>query len=240
MASPKQLREIFAPILVEHPDLVLRGRWLFRPPIETAIIGLYIGRTACAGSSDMELSVIPLSRFSPPSALGDRRGFEVERVIGVPPPGHWVRGEGEGPPRLLQDMFAPEYQTHLLRNFNAKVPPFLNSVREFADVLSWVSALRGSLFDSGPIDLIDGWLAAMRGDFATAADRLKAYIERTGTPSSPLGIQEHQRRGALLDALQTGDRSAIAAFLHEMEERTIAHHRLQRFWRRTPFPFENA
>jgi len=240
MATLKQLREIFAPILLEHPDLVLRGRWLFHPPIETAIIGLYIGRTACAGSSDMALSVIPLSRFAPPSALGDRRGFEVERVIGVPPPGRWVRGEDEGPPRIFQDMFAAEYQAHLVRNFNAKVSPFLYSVRAFADVLSWVSSLRGSLFDSGPIDLIDGWLAAMRGDFATAAGRLKAYIERAGTPSSPLGIQEHRQRGVLLDALQTGDRVGIAAFLHEMEERTITHHRLQRFWRRTPVPFEKA
>ena len=86
MASLKQLREIFAPILAEHPDLVLRRRWLFRPPIETAIIGLYIDRTSSASYSSMALSVVPLSRFSAPSVLGFKRGFEVERVIGVPPP----------------------------------------------------------------------------------------------------------------------------------------------------------
>ena len=33
---------------------------------------------------------------------------------------------------------------------------------------------------------------------------------------------------------------AIAAFLRAMEERTIAHHGLQRFWRRTPHSFERA
>ncbi|MGX9964818.1 hypothetical protein ACVFYP_15925 [Roseomonas sp. F4] len=102
------------------------------------------------------------------------------------------------------------------------------------------SSLRESFFDSGPVDLIDGWLAAMRGDFATAAGRLKAYIDRTGTPSSPSGVQEHQQREGLLDTLQTGDWVRVAAFLHEMEERTITHHRLKRFWRRTPFPFERA
>jgi hypothetical protein len=247
VASLKQLREIFAPILAEHPDLVLRRRWLFRPPIETAIIGFYIGRTSSAKDSDMDLSVVPLSRFDPPSMLGFRRGFEVERVIGVPPPGRWVPGEEEGPPRIFQDMFAPEYQAHLLRNFNAKARPFLDAVRGFDDVVAWVVSLRGSHFDGAPIDLIDGWLAAMRGDFATAADRLQAYLDRMQVYrdlSDPrlreIYAEEDRHRQALPDVLRGGDRAAIAAFLHAMEERTIAHYGLERFWNPTPFPFERT
>lgn len=240
MATLKQLREIFAPVLAEHPDLVLRRRWLFRPPIETAIIGLYIGRTSSASDSRMDLSVVPLSRFSAPSVLGFRRGFEVERVIGVPPPGRWIPSEEEGPPRIFQDMFAPDYQAHLVRNFNAKVPPFLDAVRTFDDVVAWVRSLRGSFFDSAPIGLIDSWLAAMRGDFATAADHLQAYLDLAGPPWSPIGIEEHRQREALRDVLRAGDRAAIAAFLHAMEERTIDAFGLQRFWNRTPFPFERT
>jgi hypothetical protein len=72
MASLKQLREIFAPILVERPDLVLQGRWLFRLPIETAITGLYIGRTAYAGGSDTELSVIRPPRMAGCELTGAR------------------------------------------------------------------------------------------------------------------------------------------------------------------------
>lgn len=238
MATPKQLREVFAPILAEHPDLVLHKRWLFRPPIETAIIGLHIGRTAYASASDMYLSVIPLSRFSQPSVLGFKRGFEVERVIGVPPPGRLVPGWQDRPSRTFGDMFAPEYQAHLIRNFNAKVPAFLNSVRSLEDVIAWVLSLRGSFFDSAPVEFIDGWIATMRGDFAMAADRLEAYFVRMRPLNSVIRTERQQMLLDVQSILRTNDAKAIAAHLHAMEEATIAAHGLQRHWRRTPFPFE--
>ncbi len=240
MATPKQLREIFAPILAAHPDLVLHRRWLFRPPIETAIIGLYIGRTSSAATARMALSVLPLSRFSPPLVLGFWRTFEVERVIGAPRPERWIPGEQEGPPRIFQDMFAPDYQAHLLRNFNAKVPPFLDAVRSFDDVVAWVRPFREPSRPGGNIDLINGWLMAMQGEFVAAAERLQAYFDWMGTPLPWGGAEERAQQEALRDMLRTGDRIAIAAFLHAMEERTIAAHGLQRFWRRTPFPFERG
>lgn len=240
MATAKQLREIFAPILAEHSDLVLHRRWLFRPPIETAIVGLYIGRTGSASDSAMDLSVVPLSRFSAPSVHGFRRSFEVERVIGSPAPGGWVRGAEEGPPRIFHDMFAPDYETHLLRNFNTKGRPFLDAVRGFDDVVAWVNSLRGAFFDSAPIDLIDAWLAAMKGDFSAAAVHLQAYLDLGEPLWSAVGMAEHREQATLRDVLRSGDRTAIAASLHAMEERTIAHDGLQRFWNRTPFPFERA
>ena len=238
MSTPKQLREIFAPVLARRPDLVLHRRWLFRPPIETAIIGLYIGRTSSAYASNMALSVIPLSRFSSPSVLGFTRGFEVERVIGAPAPGGPVPGWMDLPPRVFQDMFAPEYEAHLIRNFNAKVPAFLDSVRSLEDVIAWALSLRGSFFGSAPVELIDGWVAAMRGDFTMAADQLEAYFVRMGPPTSGVGTEERQARLDIQSVLRTNDPIAIAAHFHAMEERTIAAYGLQRYWRRTPFPFE--
>jgi hypothetical protein len=240
MASLKQLREIFAPILVEHPDLVLRRRWLFRPPIETAIIGLYIGRTSSARNSDMALSVVPLSRFSPPSVLGFERDFPVKRVIGAPPPEPWFPSQKLGPSNILVDMFAPDYQEHLRRNFNAKVRPFLDAVRSFEDVVTWVRPFRDPPLRMDAREFVDGWIAAMQGDFATAADQLQTYLDRMAPPWSPIGAEVRRQEEALRDVLRGGDRAVIAAFLHAMEERTIAHYGLRRFWRPTPFPFERA
>jgi hypothetical protein len=240
MTTPKQLREIFAPILAEHPDLVLHRRWLFRPPIETAIIGLFIDRTSSATNSAMWLSVVPLSRFDKPSLHGFKRGFEVERVIGVPPPGRWTPGKEDEPPRTYQDMFTPNYPSHLLRNFNAKARPFLDKVQTFADVVAWVRSLRGSFFDSAPIELIDGWFAAMQGDFAAAAGRLQAYFDRMGPVRLGAVDDNRQLHEDILRVLRTGDTAAIAACLHALEARTIARDGLERFWRRTPFPFERG
>jgi hypothetical protein len=86
-----------------------------------------------------------------------------------------------------------------------------------------------------------------RGDFATAADRLQAYLDRmqvyldlSDLRLREICAEEDRHQQALLDVLRGGDRAAIAVFLHAMEERTIAHFGLQRFWNRTPFPFERA
>lgn len=240
MATLKQLREIFAPILVQHPDMVLRGRWLFRPSIENAIIGLYIGQTSTASDSRMALSVIPLSRFDHPLALGFDEPFEVERVIGAPALNRRVRAQEEGVTRIFQDMFAPDYQTELLRNFNAKVPAFFDAFRNFGDVATWVRRFCTPPDGRGSIDKFSSWIATMEGEFATGADRLQAFIDWMTPSWSAFGADSGHEERVIRDVLRTGDRAHIAAFLHEMEERTIIHHRLQRFWRRTPFPFEKA
>jgi hypothetical protein len=241
MASLQQLRQIFAPIMAEHPDLVLRRRSLFRPPIETAIVGLYIGRTSSANASNMALAVVPLSRFNSPSVLGYHRAFEVERVIGAPLPGPWFPGrKDEGPPRTYEDMFAPDYQSHLVRNFNAKIPAFLNAVRTFEDVATWVESFMDPSHRGGGIDKTRAWLAAMQGDFAASAERLQAYIEWMRPAFGKTDTDALREEAEIRDVMRTGDRTAIAAFLHAMEERTVAAHGLQRYWRRTPFPFERA
>lgn len=240
MASLKQLRKIFAPILAEYPDLVLHRRWLFRPPIEAAIIGLYIGRTSSAYASQMDLSVIPLSRFSEPSVLGFNRAFEVERVIGAPASGPSDLGQTEQPARIFQDMFAPEYEAQLILNFRAKVPAFLGAIRSLDEVIAWVLSLRGSFFSGGPKELMDGWVAMMRGDFASADGQLEAYFVRMGPPHALAGAARRQALLQIQAILRTNDPALIAAHFHAMEERTIAHYGLQRYWRPTPFPFERA
>lgn len=241
MATAKQLRAIFAPVLAQHPYLVLHRRWLIRPPIENAIIGLHMDQSASPCYAHMALSVVPLSRLCRPGILGSQRGFVVEHVIDAPAPNGPDPDWRKRPPRIYQDMFAPEYEAALIRNFNAKVPAFFDAVRSFDDVVAWVLSLRGSFFDGGgPVELIDGWVAAMRGDFATAADQLEAYFARMGPPPAWVSGQEREFLLEIQAVFRTNDATAIAAHLHAMEERTIAHYGLQRYRRRTPFPFERA
>lgn len=239
MATPKQLREIFAPVLAEHPDLVLHRRWLFRPPIKTAIVGLFIDRTSSANNSTIWISVMPLSRFVTPSVLGFNEGFEVERIIGAPLPEQWIGADKDDPPRIYQDMFASEYQSHLRLNFNAKARPFLDEVRTLDDVVAWIDRFREPSRRKSSIELFDSWLAAMQGDFATAADLLQADLDRMAWYSHVVGVTDvEQLQREILKILYTGDARAVAAFLHDLEHRTICDFGLERFWQRTPFPFE--
>ena len=127
-----------------------------------------------------------------------------------------------------------------MRNFNAKVPAFLDAFRNFDDVAAWVRRFCRPPDGRGDIDKFSAWLATMQGDFVTAANRLQAYIDWMTPSWSAFGADGGRKERAIRDVLRTGDRAHIAAFLHAMEERTIAQDRLQRFWRRTPFPFERA
>lgn len=238
MATLKQLRDIFAPVLAQYPDLVLHRRWLFRPPIEIAIIGLYVAPTGYASRADIWLSVLPLSRFSPPWTPGFNESFEIERVVGVPPRGEWVPGKEEESARIYEDIFAPEFRSNLLRNFDAKAVPFLEKVRGFNDIISWLKPFRQRHFSPEPSELIDGWIATMHGDFAAAADQLQAFFGRMGESYQHMDSENRQLEENIYRVLRTGDHSSIGSLLHAMEERTIAKYGLERFWRRTPFPFE--
>jgi hypothetical protein len=124
MASSRQLRAILAPIPAANPDLVLYRRWLLRPPVETAIVGIFIDGTRSGSSSNIDLSVMPLSRFLAPGLLGFDQGFGIALVIGAPPPGEWRPDAPREPPRFHIDRFAPDFQDHLIRNFDAKARPF--------------------------------------------------------------------------------------------------------------------
>ncbi|MBS7789798.1 anion permease [Roseococcus sp. SDR] len=238
MATVKQLRAIFAPVLAQHPDLVLHKRWLIRPPIETAIIGLYIEPLSAPCSSRMALSVIPLSRFEPSWVLGYSLPFEVERIIGAEPPGRLLPNWRQLPPRTFEDMFAPEYEAQLVRNFNAKVPAFFDAVRSFEDVVAWLQPFRAPPLRTGFPDRIDAWVACMRGEFAKASGLL-SDISKAVRPSDARSADRIEQEDAELQSiLRSNDAPVIAAHLHAMEEATIAAHGLQRHWRRTPFPFE--
>ncbi len=78
----------------------------------------------------------------------------------------------------------------------------------------------------------------MRGDFKSSAQHLAACLTRMPPPDPGVETDEWALRQQALSLLRTGDRTAIAAFLHDRERRTIAAYGLERFWRPTPFPFE--
>lgn len=227
MPTVAQIRRLFAPILAANPGLVLNGRWLFRPPIATAVCGLHIGRTSSAWAADIVFSVIPLSRFLPSSAVG----FEVPFV---------VTDTTADEPRILDDVFAPDYQAKLLANFDAKAKPFFDSVTTFAGIAQWVSRFREPPLRMTAIERVDAWLCAMRGDFAAAATHLKALSDRRAASGHAAEDDVTMLEGEAQRVLRTGDPTAIANFLHDLERRTVTAYGLARHWQPTPFPFEQT
>lgn len=238
MATPRQIRDIFTPVLAEYPDLVMHRRWIIKPPVGLAIIGLHIGQTAYASRSDLALSVVALSRFMLPKAPGYQRYLHVSRNLSEISTGVHPHTLGDAAPDICHDMFSPDYKAYLPANFATKVRPFFDSVRSFDDVRLWISDFRNLPQRQGAPETIDSWIAAMHGDFSTAAELMHRLLDRLGPArDGPAGDQrrfEHE----IHRILRTGNRAAIAAFLHDLERRTIAAHGLERYWQPAPFPFE--
>lgn len=240
MATPRQIRGVFAPVLAAHPDLVLHRRWLFRPPIVTALCGLHIGRTSSARVADIVFSVVPLSRFLPPAAVGFEIPFIVQdhSLDTSLASGNGIAGTAAS--RLRDDILAPDYPVHLLATFNGTAKPLLDALTTFENIADWLSRFRQQPLRLTAAERVDAWLATMRGDFAAGANHLEALLQRraasglVGTDQATLLEREVQ------SLLQSADRAAIAAFLHDLERRTIGAHGLERYWQKAPFPFERG
>ena len=167
----------------------------------------------------------------------------VERVIGGVAPQH--RRPATVPSRFLLDVFAPEFPAHLIENFNAKARPFMDGYQTWQGILDWVGSPRWKQWLGPSPEPTEGWCAIMVGDFARAASILLTYVERMEAfltkdfrfPDQPMPPHLLLCR-ALADILTTQDPVRIAAHMHAMEAATIAHHKLQKYWQPTPFPFE--
>jgi hypothetical protein len=240
MATPRQIRDIFAPVLATHPDLVLHKRWLFKPPIRSALVALNIGRTGHAAIASLTLQVIPLSRFDPPAARGLHRQFDVDEGTATAGTVEALAQEPPSSPFASDDMVAPDFGSRLVRSFDARARPVLDQVQTLDDVIAWVAPFREFPLRQGAPELIDAWVASMHGDFTVAADHMQALLDRMTPFSSVIGDAGLQFEKAILRVLRTGDRAAIAAFLHDLERRTIAAHGLERYWQPLPFPFERG
>jgi hypothetical protein len=227
MPTLRQIQAVFSPILADHPDLMLWRRWLIKPPITNAVCGLHIGRTSSAWAADIVFTVIPLSRFLPPSAVG----FEVPFV---------VRDTAADEPRILDDVFAPDYQAQLLATFDAKARPLLDTMTTFDGIVQWVSRFREPPLRMTAIERIDAWLCAMRGEFSAAAAHLKALSDRRAASGHAAEDDVTMLEGDALRVLRTGDPTAIATFLHDLERRTVTAYGLARHWQPTPLPFEQT
>ena len=236
MATAVQLRKIFKPILNQNPDLVLRGRWLFRPPIARVLIGLYIDRSFAADFCRMHLVIRPLSRIIHPASFGFATYFLVEDIIGAPPwpqekRNAWVEAGCPAPPPTHTNVFDPDFPDHLLRNFNAKGRMFLDQQFDWPELIARVRPYGIKPTRVECPEVIEGWADAVTGDFAQAEALLSEYLKL---------LPSRVEAEGLLTQLKTRNPTAIAAYLHQLEAIFIKDNKLDLYWQRAPFPFEAA
>jgi hypothetical protein len=77
----------------------------------------------------------------------------------------------------------------------------------------------------------EGWAAAVTGDFAQAEALLSEYLKL---------LPSRVEAEGLLTQLKTRNPTAIAAYLHQLEAIFIKDNKLDAFWQRAPFPFEES
>jgi len=246
MTSVAPLRKLFKPILAQHPDLVLQGRWLIRPPLKNVFVGLHVEPSSSSHDWSGRIHLLPLSL---PRGAQDKRfcinGFLIEYEIGVRPLSDEaekrLRTEGKPiPPRIIQDIHAPDFRDHLIHNFNLKARPLFDEEWNLDKAIAWLKDYVAKPARGYPQEF-HGWAAAVTGDFANAEALLTEQCDIWA--SFGPDWKEHEDfklLEGLIARLKTRDATAIADYLHGLEAATIKEYKLDAFWQPTPFPFEVA
>jgi hypothetical protein len=246
MTSVAPLRKLFKPILAKNPDLVLQGRWLIRPPLKNVFVGLYVEPSSSSHDWSGSIYFLPLSLArNSYNKLFCLDGFQIEYEIGVPPLSYEVekrlRAEGRPiPPRIIQDIHAPDFQDYLIHNFNVKARPLFDEEWNLDKAIAWLTDYIAKPARGYPQEF-HGWAAAVTGDFANAEALLTEQCDIWASFGAHRKEYKYFKQlESLIAQLKTRDPAAIADYLHGLEAATIDEYKLDTFWQRTPFPFEES
>lgn len=223
MTTLKQIKEIAAPLLASHSDLILHScgaAFLVLKPVHHLIRYVVIDRTSSADWFRMSWAAV--------SSFGRSRNFGLDdynRVIPARPVGSW---KWSNP--LIYDMFAKCIEEQAL--------PKLRAVQTIDDYEAYyLSKPR----DMAPNTSFRSIFAIARGDFDAAASLID--VGPRARMVAALNA-EHDGLGDRLKARGSGissdDKRLLVDMLHRWEAQTVRNLKLESVWEKTPFPVEET
>lgn len=218
MTTTADVKALVKPILAVHPEFRLVGRNLILAPVEHIVRSIYISY-----SMDPDMYVPGYCAFEL---------FSPERFF------HFTHGERF--PYRPWTKHDPDISQGLLEAIEQIALPKLQGIHTIQDYLEYADEGPSGKRGSGYLDNMAYGIAL--GDLDWARKYYDLYIAHVDLdnprPHHVLympEIREYKRIGPLLEA---EDRVGLAAILHEWEETTVRKLKLEKIWRRTPFPIE--
>lgn len=218
MTTARQVKEILAPFLALHPDLVLSGRWILVPPVNHVAAYILIDRT-----SDPDLFTV---QWGGAHLFGPHPGIDLMFQVFLYP---------KRPLWLLSD---PATQDDLTEKLDSIVPA-LRAIRTIDGYWDFANGPRVGYHKISAfflramiVQIAMGNLAYVREVF-DEVEAGETELGRTGR----MFLREEAML-ALMPLVKAGDRQGLAELLHRWEQASGAIPILRRLWQPTPFPLE--
>ena len=221
MSTIAQIKQLVAPLLARHPDLVLNGRYVHLTPVHHLARGIVIDRTSDKRGFRPVWTVNFL--FEPQDNLYMTYGF------GLYPAGNdgW-------------DIDRPGVDAELLAQIEEKALPRLREIKTIDDFhhFATTAPFFGNTMLVKPRNHV--YVAAARGDFETAEMLCRQLDVPPPWHDDNPRFAEGTRRivKELGPPVAARDRAAVATLLREWEAYTAKKLKLEKYWQPTPFPFE--
>jgi hypothetical protein len=225
MTTTAQVKNMVRPLLREHEDLALVGRWIFLKPVHHFARAILIDRMLDAAKFRPRWAVVHLfeSRRFFPLSWGELLYNEMSSL-----PGSW-------------NIADPDVVHSLIRQIETHALPPLRAMRTFDDYLEFVSRhyFRHHLFDWPECRII---LEVMLGKLDDARATAKANLE-IWSDLRPIRDEEDRERlrqlCELCVSLAADDRTRLVQMLRAWEAQTVKNLKIGHLWEPTPFPLES-
>ncbi len=227
MTTTRDVKRMLEPMLAEHADLALVGRFLVLKPIRHHLRCVCIYSTSSADVFDVRWFVFNL--FHPRLRCHASWGEN----IGPGRPGGWL-------------LSSPDIPRHLRETIERKALPILRPIETFEQFVAFIR--KGG---TAPGRTMPHWklhaakdifvMSLALGDLDTARHLAETRLQNWPKPTAKdadVTINNYHGAMRLMDLLAKNDRAGIAAALHEFEAATTNAHKLEPYWQPTPFPIE--
>ncbi len=231
MTTLREVKRMLRPLMEQHANLALAGRWLVVTPVRHHLRAVLIDRTSSADLMNPRWLIYGLydPRLQPFLNWGE--------LI--------YRSARDRPLWKIND---PDVSNDLCREIERIALPVLRELETFE---SFVDTIRRGLLQSDgktlswvlhhPDDKL--FLAVALGDLDEARRLCRNYFDKERKPSpkdADVTVRERAGIERIKRLLADDDRSGLATALHEWEAETIRNMKLEAYWQPSPFPIERA
>ena len=226
MTTAAQVKKIVQPLLEQHSDLALVGRWIYVKPVHHFARAVLIDRMLNSENFRPRWAVVHLFEAQNffPLDWGEWLYNELS-----PTPGSWKITDAN-----ISQALIDQIERHAL--------PQLRAIKTLDDYLAFVARhmFGPKLFDWSHCRII---VDVALGDLEAARAISEQNIQRWSNWSDDPDLDEDgkakfRRVGELCAKLAEDDRAGLARLLHEWEAYTVKNFKIEHLWEPTPFPLE--
>jgi hypothetical protein len=216
MTTIKDVRDAVRPLIQRRNDLISTGRFVFIKPVQHLLRGVHIDRCSDPDVFVPKFSVRLLAPRHEISSPGWCPRFRQANYC------EYIREAG-------WNITKPETIAQMLDMIEEALPQ-LYAIESLDDYFAYLSGLPMPWVSSSTIERFEALIPVIKGEFDIAV----RLLQENRTVLEYFNYLSPEFYPALL----AEDRVRITRILHEWEATSVKTYKIEKIWKRTPFPLE--